>query len=219
MDDFVSRVLSLPGYGIGGAVVLLLCAIEAEIRFGSRARTRRTEDSDRGSTLALGLASAVPVLGFVAAIKSGSADLAWLPQWFVRATLPALPVTAWIGVFLGVIGLALRLWAVLTLRERYTRTLLMQEQQRVERGGPYQYVRHPGYLGSLLCLNGIALASGNWITAIASLGATLAGYGYRIKVEDAMLAQSLGREYVDYQGEVRAFVPWRRVSGTKRSSV
>jgi len=217
MDDFIAPFLSLPGYGIGGVVVLLLYAIEAELRFGSRARTMRTEASDRGSTLALSLSAAVPVLGFVAGIKAGSANLGWFPSWFRGASLPGLPATAWTGVFLGVIGLGLRLWAVLTLRERYTRTLLVQEQQLVERRGPYSQVRHPGYLGSLLCLNGIALASGNWITLIASLVATLAAYSYRIKVEDAMLVHSLGRSYIDYQREVGALIPWPRASRLARS--
>ena len=212
MADLISHFLSLPGYGIGGVVVLLLYLIEAEVRFGSRARTRRTEASDRGSTVALSLSAVVPVLGFVAAMKSGLADLGWLPRWFRAAILPGLPASAWVGVFLGALGLVLRLWAVLTLRERYTRTLLVQEQQRVERSGPYRRVRHPGYLGSLLCLNGVAMASGNWITLVGSLAATLAAYSYRIKVEDAMLVRSLGRAYIDYQREVGALLPWPRSS-------
>ena len=34
--------------------------------------------------------------------------------------IPGLPIVAWIGVVLGVLGLGFRLAAVLTLRERYT---------------------------------------------------------------------------------------------------
>jgi len=87
MDDFIAPFLSLPGYGIGGVVVLLLYAIEAELRFGSRARTMRTEASDRGSTLALSLSAAVPVLGFVAGIKAGSSSEAALSRrWRRTAT-------------------------------------------------------------------------------------------------------------------------------------
>jgi protein-S-isoprenylcysteine O-methyltransferase len=69
--------------------------------------------------------------------------------------MPGLPAVAWTGVLLGALGLGLRFWAVLTLRDRYTRTLLVQDDHAIERGGPYRWIRHPGYLGSLLCLNGI----------------------------------------------------------------
>jgi protein-S-isoprenylcysteine O-methyltransferase len=108
---------------------------------------------------------------------------------------------------MGVLGLSLRLWAVLTLRERYTRTLLVESEHAIERGGPYRLVRHPGYLGSLLCLNGIALASGNSATLIASLLATSAAYSYRIRVEDEMLVARLGVNYVEYKRQVRALLP------------
>jgi protein-S-isoprenylcysteine O-methyltransferase Ste14 len=209
MSELISRFTSLPGYGIGGLIILLLYAVQSEIRFGSRARTMRTGPSDRNSTLAISLSAAVPVLGFVLAMKSSSTDFAaWLPHWFRAAGTPGLPAVAWAGVLLGVLGLVLRLWAVLTLRERYTRTLLVQEEQLIERGGPYRWVRHPGYLGSLLCFNGIALASGNWATLLASFAATSAAYSYRIAVEDEMLVRSLGQPYAVYRRQVRALLPW-----------
>lgn len=130
-----------------------------------------------------------------------------LPQWFRHAAIPGLPGVAWLGVALGVCGLALRLWEVLSLRDRYTRTLLVQDEHSIERGGPYQWVRHPGYLGSLVCLNGIALASGNSVTLLASLAATCGAYGYRIRVEDAMLVAALGPSYAEYRRQVRALLP------------
>lgn len=189
--------------------MLLLYALQSEIRFGSRARRMRAGKSDRISTLIVSASSAVPVLGFVLTMKASSPAFfpALLPQWFRHAFIPGLPGIAWMGVVLGICGLALRLWAVLTLRDRYTRTLLVQHEHSIERGGPYRWVRHPGYLGSLLCLNGIALASGNSVTLIASLLATLGAYSYRIRVEDAMLVAAFGHSYGEYRRQVRALVP------------
>jgi protein-S-isoprenylcysteine O-methyltransferase len=117
---------------------------------------------------------------------------------------------AWIGIVFGAIGLLLRLWAVLRLRDRYTRTLLVQEEHVVERGGPYRFVRHPGYLGSLLVLNSIALASGNLVTFIASLVATGLAYWHRIRAEDTMLVNTFGDAYARYRREVPAVVPFIR---------
>lgn len=192
---------ALPAYTLAALVVLLAYAIQTEVRFGRKARTMRTGAADRNSTWLLSICAAVPVLGFVFAIKPSS------PQWYRAAVSPGMPAVAWAGVILGVCGIALRLWSVLTLRERYTRTLRVDDEQSIERGGPYRFVRHPGYLGSLLVLNGVALASGNWIALVASLIATIAAYAYRIKVEDQMLVSALGDAYAEYRREVGALLP------------
>ena len=215
MSEIIAPFAALPSYGIGAVVVLLLYAIQSEVRFGKRARTSRPGPEDRKSTLAVSVCASVPVLGFALAIKAtSSGGMTITPRWFRSAVLPGLPFTAWLGVVLGICGLGLRLWAVLRLRERYTKTLLVQHEQSIERGGPYRWVRHPGYLGSLLVLDGIALASGNWVTLGASLVVTGVAYAYRIKVEDEMLTSALGAPYAAYRGEVRALVP--TFSSTKR---
>jgi protein-S-isoprenylcysteine O-methyltransferase Ste14 len=202
LHSLVAPVLALPSHGLGAMLVLLLYAIQAELRFGSKARSYAAGASDRGSTIALSLSSVVPVVGFVLAMKGR------LP-----ANLPGMPTIEWAGVGLGALGLLLRLWSVLTLRERYTRTLLLHEGHSIERGGPYRFVRHPGYLGSLLCLNGIALASGNTLTLLASIPATIAAYSYRIRVEDAMLIASFGAPYERYRLETGALLPRFRAHG------
>jgi protein-S-isoprenylcysteine O-methyltransferase len=207
MSDLIAKFTNLPGYGIGALLVLLLYAVQSEIRFGKRARSMRTEASDRNSTLVVSLSTAVPVLGFALAIKASSSTATLLPPWLIAAVTPGLPSTAWLGVALGFLGLAIRFWAVLTLRERYTKTLLVQSDQAIARGGPYRWVRHPGYLGSLLALNGIALASANWIVLLCSIIATFLGYAYRIRVEDRMLIVALGQPYADYRQQVPALFP------------
>jgi len=217
MSDLISGLKQLPDYGLAAVVLLLLYALQTEIRFGPRARAMRSGSADRKSTLALSICAIVPILGFVLAMKAKSSFGTFLPRWFRDVVLPGGPVIEWLGVVLAGAGIALRLWAVLKLRERYTRTLLIQDEHPIERGGPYCWVRHPGYLGSLLVLNGLALASGNWITLFASLVATLAAYAYRIKVEDDMLVAALGASYAQYRREVGALVPSLRKSGSARS--
>ncbi|HEY1583267.1 MAG TPA: isoprenylcysteine carboxylmethyltransferase family protein [Chthoniobacterales bacterium] len=219
MSELIARFTTLPPYGLGGLVILLLYGLQSEIRFGARARTMRAGASDRWSTLAVSFSAAVAVLGFVCGIKAHSTEAAaWLPHWFRRAIIPGLPGIAWCGVAIAGLGLCLRLWAVLTLRERYTRTLLVQDEHSVERSGPYGWIRHPGYLGSLLCLNGVALASGNLVALSASLLVTFLAYGYRIKVEDEMLVESLGSTYADYRHEIGALFPFRRSTTASRHS-
>jgi protein-S-isoprenylcysteine O-methyltransferase Ste14 len=200
MLDVLRPFTALPGYGVGALVVLLLYAIQSEIRFGAKARTITAGPEDRGSTWAVGLSSAVPVIGFVLAMKTRASPGLRL--------MPGMPHIAWVGVCVGVLGALIRLWSVLTLRDRYTRTLLVGTSHPFERGGPYRFVRHPGYLGSLLTLNGIALASGDLLTLIVSAAATAAAYTYRIRVEDAMLLNRFGAAYQQYREQVGAVLPF-----------
>jgi protein-S-isoprenylcysteine O-methyltransferase Ste14 len=199
----LSGFAALPPHAWAGMAIVILFAIQAEVRFGKEARGRRPGSSDRGSSRAVYLATLVPIFGFTLAMK------AWTPAWFRAAALPGMPAIAWAGAVVGFAGLATRLWAVLTLRERFTRTLLTQENQAIERGGPYRFARHPGYLGSLLALNGVALTSGNAIVVVASLVATGLAYAYRIRTEDAMLVAAFGEPYERYRREVGALLPLR----------
>jgi protein-S-isoprenylcysteine O-methyltransferase Ste14 len=192
------RLFSMPPYGLAAMSLLLLYAVQAEIRFGAKARATKAGPSDRFSSSVLTLGLAVPTIGFVLAMKGR-----------ISMTLPGMPAIAWVGVILGAGGFALRLWSLLLLRERFTRTLLVQPGQQIERRGPYRFVRHPGYLGSLLCLNGIGLASGNALVVVASFLATCTAYGYRIHVEDAMLIRAFGETYEQYRRSTGALVPWK----------
>lgn len=203
-------------YGLGGIALIAGYMIQSEVRFGKRARSSRPEATDRHSSLVLSLSALVPILGFAAAMKVAPAATGWAARLF-GATLPGLPALAWAGAAVGLAGLGLRLWAVLTLRGRYTRTLLVREDHRIERGGPYRFVRHPGYLGSLLCLNGIAMASGAAPVLIASLLATIAAYVYRVRVEDAMLVAALGAPYAQYRREVGGLLPFVRQAARAQS--
>lgn len=204
--------LDLPDYGVAAALVLLLYVVEAEIRFGSKARTSSAGESDRGSTRVVSLSAIVPICGFALAMKAlASPEPTGFHAWLIGpGGMPGMPAVAWVGVVLGFVGLLVRLWALLTLRHRFTRTLLVHEGHTVERGGPYRFVRHPGYLGSLLTLNGVALASGSAPVFVASLAATSAAYAYRIRVEDAMLVAAFGAEYEAYRREVSALLPFSR---------
>ena len=201
---------SLPPYGMAAVLLLFLYMIQSEIRFGSRARATRGGTDDRGTTLALSLSSLVVIAGFLIAVRAQRlAQFVHVPDWLIwPGATPAMVAAAWTGIALGFARLLLRLWAVLTLRQRYTRTLLIDDEHAFERGGPYRFARHPGYLGSLLCLNGFALASLSVAVFAISVVTTVAAYAYRIRVEDRMLIGKFGAAYENYRREVGALLPF-----------
>ena len=71
----------------------------------------------------------------------------------------------------------------------------------VATGGPYRYVRHPGYVGMMLSLLGTPLLLGSlWALVPAGLATCL--YVVRTALEDRTLQEEL-EGYKDYAGQVR----------------
>jgi methyltransferase len=87
-----------------------------------------------------------------------------------------------LAVFLGL--QTLRLWVLLTLRERWTtRIIILPEAAPIVRG-PYRFVRHPNYLVVALELPCVALALGLRRHAVCFGLANLAMLAWRIRSEE-----------------------------------
>ena len=113
--------------------------------------------------------------------------------WFVAPTTASLSV----GGGLVLVGLVLRGWAAGSIRkgEELTTT------------GPYAFVRHPLYLGSLVLGLGITVASGYlWWPGVFLLF-YLAVYWRTMAGEARLLDAVYGSTYRDYAARVPALVP------------
>ena len=96
-----------------------------------------------------------------------------------------------VGLATQAAGLGLRSWSMRALGRAYTRTLRAVEDQRVVEEGPYRFVRHPGYLGSLLIWLGFGLTSRNPLVVAAIAGVSGDAYRRRIAAEDRLLRREL----------------------------
>lgn len=112
------------------------------------------------------------------------------------------------GIACMVAGVVLRLSAVRVLGRYFTNDVAVRAGQQVVRRGPYRYVRHPSYSGSLLTLVGVGLVFGNWLGLVALLACALAGFSYRVAVEERALREALGQPYEEYMRETRRFIPF-----------
>ena len=121
------------------------------------------------------------------------------------ATPPALFLSVALALLLS--GLALRWTAILTLGRFFTSTVAVQPDQRIVRTGVYRYVRHPAYSGLLLAFLGVGVAFNNWLSLLVILVPVTTALLYRIRVEENLLAEMLGREYTDYRQATKRLVP------------
>lgn len=108
-------------------------------------------------------------------------------------------IVQYVGLCLLAAGIALREWAVFVLGKHFTVRVQVREKAILVTQGPYNYIRHPSYAGSLLIFAGISLAIGTWVGAAFALAANLIAYNYRIRVEEDALQAAFGSDYEEYK--------------------
>ena len=165
-------------------------------------RTKRSGDRsharDRGSygliivLLFIGL-----TLDFTLSARLPQAAIAWKPK-----------LVFFTGIGLMLAGVAFRWWAIAVLGKSFTFDVAVQSGQKVVDSGPYRYIRHPSYTGTLLTQVGIGLALGNWAGMLALLVCMAIAYAYRISVEEKALLAALGEPYKQYMQRTRRIIPF-----------
>jgi len=176
-----------------GIALLAFGVTEFTLRRGETAKSLKTTAADRGTTpLILASYLAVVILLFLPRLPG-----ALLPAWMT-----------WMGVVLAFAGLLFRWWAMTVLGRYYTRTLTTTQDQTVVTASPYRWIRHPGYLGSLVTWLGAAAASGNLVVVALIAAILLRAYARRISAEEVMLTQSLGAAYEEYRQRTWRLVPF-----------
>jgi protein-S-isoprenylcysteine O-methyltransferase len=112
------------------------------------------------------------------------------------------------GIVLILGGVAVRWWAIATLGKSFTFDVAVQSGQKVVDTGPYRYIRHPSYTGTLMTQVGIGLALGNWVGLLALMLCMAIAYSYRISVEEQALVAALGEPYKQYMRRTRRIIPF-----------
>jgi protein-S-isoprenylcysteine O-methyltransferase Ste14 len=87
-------------------------------------------------------------------------------------------------------------------------TVAVGPDQSVVERGPYRLIRHPSYTGALLSLLGFGLVLTNWASLAAIIVGNTVGFGYRVMVEERVLARTLGQPYISYMRRTRRLIPY-----------
>jgi len=106
------------------------------------------------------------------------------------------------GIVLFVVGMFLFAWAMSS--NKYFSTTVRIQYDRGHQtitSGPYQYVRHPGYMGSVLYTIGTPLLLGSW-WALVPATLAIAAITVRTALENDTLQQELVG-YAEYTKKVR----------------
>jgi protein-S-isoprenylcysteine O-methyltransferase Ste14 len=126
------------------------------------------------------------------------AGLDWRNGW----SAPASPPVYVAGNILMILGFALLAWSMVANRN-FEPGVRIQEARghQVASGGPYRFMRHPGYTGVILQFLALPIAVGAWAALIpGAIGMVV--FVIRTALEDRTLHEELPG-YVDYAKQTR----------------
>ena len=112
-----------------------------------------------------------------------------------------------IGLGLTWAGLAFAVWARLYIGRNWSASVQVKADHELVRSGPYRFVRHPIYTGVLFAFLGSALAMDQW-RGLVAVAIVLAGFLYKIRLEERWMIETFGDAYRDYRRRTRALVPF-----------
>jgi protein-S-isoprenylcysteine O-methyltransferase len=199
--DYVCWVVSFNGasrllwLSVLWFVFELIIRIIARINISPQINEHMSELKDKGSWWLIALASA---------LMSGMILLVLHMRWEPDLPLYLFPI----GIFLMLIGLALRIYSVMTLGKFFTMKVVIFSNHHLVMNGPYRWLRHPSYTGIVITTIGFGLASGYMMVLMGFLALLLVALGYRIYVEEKALQEEFGEEWVSYSAHRWMILPW-----------
>ncbi len=143
-----------------------------------------------------------PPIAWALAIVVGL-GLDWIyPLPFIPASVPA----AWIGAAIFVLGLALAISAITTIRKAGSNVETVKPTTTIISSGPYGFTRNPIYVGMFLGLIGLAVGFDSlWLLATLVPFYLVIRYGV-VAREEEYLERKFGSVYLDYRSRVRRWL-------------
>ena len=123
-----------------------------------------------------------------------------------RHVFPQKQFLPYFGFGLALTGMALAVWARVSLGQYWSDKIVLKVDHQLIRSGPYARMRHPIYSGVLLGVAGSALVVNEWRGALAFL-LLLTNYMVKAKREEKILAESFPVDFADHKRSAGFLLP------------
>jgi len=178
-------------------LIISIVWVISEILLGrAKISTDKSKDKDKSSLRILWITIILSVVAGITIRISGVGIIATSPQFIHN-----------LGLILIILGLIVRLIAILKLKSMFTVNVAIQENHKIVKSGIYDTIRHPAYLGSLLSFLGLGIAFVNWLSIIIIFIPVLLSFINRIQVEEKVLIEEFGEEYLNYSNNTYRLFP------------
>jgi protein-S-isoprenylcysteine O-methyltransferase Ste14 len=118
---------------------------------------------------------------------------------------PAITMTA--GIVIAIAGFFIRWIAIMQLGKLFTVDVAISTTHTLKTSGLYKIVRHPSYLGLIMIVAGFALCLNNGLSLLIILIPVFLAVNYRIRIEERVLTNEFGDQYIHYKNHVARIIP------------
>ena len=177
-----------------------LSALASEIALAVAKRSKSQAKGKGKDRLTLPLLWTVIGLSIFAAL--------FLRAAFPVGSLPHPQIFYVIGLSLFLLGLIIRWIAIIHLGRFFTVNVAIADDHQLITTGPYRYVRHPSYTGTLLIFLGFGLCMLNIFSLAAVFIPIAAAFLWRMHVEETVLREAFGERYRRYATTTSSLLPW-----------
>jgi protein-S-isoprenylcysteine O-methyltransferase len=131
----------------------------------------------------------------------------YLRAAFPQGQLPHRLTVYLVGLVLFLVGLVIRWVAIIYLGRFFTVNVAIADDHQLITTGPYRFVRHPSYTGTLLIFFAFGLCMLNIFSLVAVFLPIAAAFLWRMHVEEEALREAFGERYRHYAGRTRKLIP------------
>jgi protein-S-isoprenylcysteine O-methyltransferase Ste14 len=126
--------------------------------------------------------------------------------------LAALPIEPSIRQICAIVvfisGLGLRCYAVFSLGQFFSTTVVTQDKHILIKVGPYRFIRHPAYTGLLVSFFAAGFAMGDGLALLTLFCPVAYVLMQRINIEEQWLTGHFGKTYKEYCLHTKKLIPW-----------
>lgn len=127
-------------------------------------------------------------------------------KWLNLRLVPDTPAAWWPGLVLTAVGVAISIWARVSLGANWSGVVTLKDNHELIRKGLYRWIRHPIYTGILLGMIGTAMIKGHlrgWLGFLI----VLAAYYFKARREEGFLRQEFGEGFEEHARHTGMFFP------------
>jgi protein-S-isoprenylcysteine O-methyltransferase Ste14 len=130
----------------------------------------------------------------------------WHLGWLDNRVVPNVPGAWTVGLALTAIGIAIAIWARLSLGSNWSGMVTLKTDHVLVRKGLYRWIRHPIYTGILLGMVGSAIIRGH-LRCWLGVALVLAAFYFKARREEKFLREEFGAGFEEHSRQTGMFLP------------